>query len=461
MRAEDARVRQELLESGELGGSYVPRMEAVHVRNAARLRELVAAHGWPHETIAGSDGAEAAWLIVQHAIGEPPFQRKMLGLLRQCEKIPRWHAAYLEDRIAMYEGRPQRYGTQWIDDPVDGRIRPWMLADPGRVNELRAEVGLGPLHEIPERGPDLPLEQRRIIDDNRQWWEQWLAGKGWQVPFESAVDATISGDAPALEQLLRDYPGLARARSARPHHATLLHYLGANGVEDERQKSPRNAVEMAEMLLAAGAEVDAPADIYGKSTTLGLVATSIHPKRAGVQVPLLAILLEHGAAVDGIAGLRSPLISALHNGRPEAAEFLAARGARLDLEGAAGVGRLDVVGSFFAADGALKNGATKDQMEAGFLWACEYGRNDVVEFLLNRGVNLRAHENTGLTGLHWAVVGGHIDTIRLLLERGAPLDAKSIYGGTVLTQAYWCASNADSDVDYSPVIETLKRAGAA
>ena len=39
MRAEDARVRQELLESGELGGAYVPQMEAVHIRNAARLRE--------------------------------------------------------------------------------------------------------------------------------------------------------------------------------------------------------------------------------------------------------------------------------------------------------------------------------------------------------------------------------------------------------------------------------------
>jgi hypothetical protein len=41
MRAEDMRVRQELLESGELGGAYVPQMEAVHIGNAARLRELM------------------------------------------------------------------------------------------------------------------------------------------------------------------------------------------------------------------------------------------------------------------------------------------------------------------------------------------------------------------------------------------------------------------------------------
>ncbi len=182
MRAEDLRVRQELEESGELGGSYVPRMEAVHVRNAARLIELISIHGWPDEEIAGKEGAEAAWLIAQHAIGEPEFQRHVLCLLRACEdakRIPLWHAAYLEDRIAMYEGRPQRYGTQWIDDPRDGRARPWKLAEPDRVNEWRAEVGLKPLHSIPEPGPDLPKEQQQAITDNQRWWQHWLAEKGW------------------------------------------------------------------------------------------------------------------------------------------------------------------------------------------------------------------------------------------------------------------------------------------
>lgn len=172
MRAEDMRVRQELLESGELGGKYVPRMEAVHIRNASRLRDLVAIHGWPGEDIAGKDGAEAAWLIVQHAIGEPDFQWVALRLLRECataKHAPLWHAACLEDRIAMQEGRPQRYGTQWLDDPVDGRDRPWRLAEPDRVDRLRSEVGLGPLPCIPELGPELTAEERRKIEENHQW----------------------------------------------------------------------------------------------------------------------------------------------------------------------------------------------------------------------------------------------------------------------------------------------------
>src|ERR1700733_12308505 len=181
MRAEDMRVRQELAESGQLGDGYVPRMEAVHIANATRLRELIARHGWPGESIAGKDGAEAAWLVVQHAIGEPEFQREMLRLIQACagaKRVPLWHTAYLEDRIAMYEGRPQVYGTQWIDDPRDGRLRPWRLAEPDRVDELREAVGLGPLRPIPEPGPELPLEEQRKIGEKQRWWERCRPTQG-------------------------------------------------------------------------------------------------------------------------------------------------------------------------------------------------------------------------------------------------------------------------------------------
>jgi hypothetical protein len=184
MRAEDLRVRQELVESGELGGPYVPRMEAVHVRNAARLRELIVIHGWPAEDIAGEDGAKAAWFIVQHAVGEPEFQRAVLHLLQASTaegRVPAWQTAYLEDRIAMQEGRPQRFGTQWMDSPEDGLARPWRLAEPERVNELRASVGLGPLHPIPEPGPALPAEQRRELEETWQWWESWFISRGWRT----------------------------------------------------------------------------------------------------------------------------------------------------------------------------------------------------------------------------------------------------------------------------------------
>ena len=185
MRDEDLRVRDELVAANELGGPYVPRMEAVHVRNAARLRELIAAHGWPGEDIAGEDGAKAAWFIVQHAVGEPHFQRGVLALLREhaaAGGVPAWQPAYLEDRIALQEGRPQRFGTQWVDSSEDGRARPWQLAEPKRVHELRESVGLPPLQPIPEPGPPLSPEKRKEMEQSQAWWDQFFIAKGWRSP---------------------------------------------------------------------------------------------------------------------------------------------------------------------------------------------------------------------------------------------------------------------------------------
>ena len=71
----------------------------------------------------------------------------------------------------MEEGRPQRYGTQSLDEPVDGRIRSWKLAGPERMNELRAEAGLEPMHPIPERSPELSPERQQAICEHQRWWE--------------------------------------------------------------------------------------------------------------------------------------------------------------------------------------------------------------------------------------------------------------------------------------------------
>ena len=283
--------------------------------------------------------------------------------------------------------------------------------------------------------------------------------------FEAAVDAIVGGDSATLDRLLSENPELVRARSAREHRSTLLHYISANGVEDFRQKTPKNIIGIAKLLLNAGADVNAESDAYGgRSTTLGLTATSCHPENAGVQLPLMELLIGHGAMIDGPDG-GSTVTSCLHNGRGQAAEFLASRGARLDLEGAAGAGRLDVVKSFFDKDGSLKPPATKQQMQDGFAWACEFGRTTVVDFLLQRGMELDAKlRHDGQTGLHWAAYGGNVDTVKLLIERGAPIDAKDeSYGGTPLGWALYAwgnsAKTANQDSFYE-VVALLGRAGA-
>jgi hypothetical protein len=44
----------------------------------------------------------------------------------------------------------------------------------------RVEVGLPPLHPIPERGPGLSPEEREALQVNREWWEQWMRERGWR-----------------------------------------------------------------------------------------------------------------------------------------------------------------------------------------------------------------------------------------------------------------------------------------
>ena len=282
--------------------------------------------------------------------------------------------------------------------------------------------------------------------------------------FEAAVETIVTGDAPFLERLLRENPELIRARSTREHRATLLHYVAANGVEGYRQKTPKNIAKIAEILLRAGAEVDAEANVYGGgATALGLAATSVHPERAGVQIALLETLLNHGAQINrpGSGGNRHPIITAcLANGRALAAEFFAARGAPMNLDEAAGVGRLEVVKNFFNPNRGLKANASHEQMVRGFLWACGFGHNDVVAFLMAQGVDLATQDADGQTGLHWAAMNGQSNSVQFLLARGAPLEVRNVYAGTVLGQTLWAAAHADDPDAYIPIVETLLVAGA-
>ena len=138
-----------------------------------------------------------------------------------------------------------------------------------------------------------------------------------------------------------------------------------------------------------------------------------------MQGALIDTLLEYGANLH-----HERLVNAcLGNGRGQAAEHLAKRGAPLDLEGAAGVGRLDLVKTFFNEDGSLKTNATLTQMECGFAWACQYGRTNVVEFLLGMGLKVDVMPH-GITGLHWAAYTARVDIVKLLLERKAPIQLR-------------------------------------
>jgi len=180
LKQEDLRVRAILERNGRLYRGYDPEMEAVHKRNAARLRRIIAEYGWPTQALVGDDGAEAAWVIAQHDIGEPEFQRECLKWLEEASAraaVPPWQPAYLVDRIRMFEGWPQLYGTQMAPG-ASGDIEVWPIAGRDTLNGRRRSVGLPAFEErktapVPPRSPD---EQRA----DRAGMDAWARTVGWR-----------------------------------------------------------------------------------------------------------------------------------------------------------------------------------------------------------------------------------------------------------------------------------------
>jgi hypothetical protein len=287
--------------------------------------------------------------------------------------------------------------------------------------------------------------------------------------FERAALAVVRGDRPTLEHLLRAQPDLIRARSTREHRGTLLHYVSANGVENYRQVSPKNSAEITSVLLDAGAEVDAEADVYGgKCTPLGLVATSGPPSVAGVQLQVIDVLLDRGARMDrpGLAGHKHSLVFAcLANGQPKAAEHLVSRGAPFDLRGAGGLGRVDVLKRFLTADGRLAPREAQDEVKEAFALASAYGRSEAVMFFLEHDLEvdteLKGH-GAGHTALHVAAYHGHAEVVSILLRYGASVDAVDKTWGTkplVWAVTGWQRKAAEPG-RYHDVVARLVAAGA-
>ena len=275
--------------------------------------------------------------------------------------------------------------------------------------------------------------------------------------FEQAVDAIVTGELDALRALLLASPSLVQQRSFRAHASTLLHYVSANGVEDYRQVTPPNIVDVARLLLDSEASVDAESNAYGGgSTTLGLTATSAHPRLAGVQNELLDLLIDRGAVIGVISARKGMVHDAMANGCPGAAVHLIQRGAAEDsIVGAAALDRIDAVRETFTK-------ASGESREDAMLLAAQCNRTAIVEELLERGVSV--HAFNGMTAIHWAAANCNVALMRVLLDRGALLEAKNEFGGTVLDSTLWFAGNATdaefAQKDFVAAVDWLIAAGA-
>ena len=234
--------------------------------------------------------------------------------------------------------------------------------------------------------------------------------------FELAVEAVIHGDLPDMRERLLANPRLVEKRSNWGHRSTLLHYVAANGVEIHRQVVPPNAVDMARVLLEAGAEPDALAETYGggvNQTPLCLLITSGHPHEVGLVEALIEVLADFGANLDGVDESGTPLKFALDFGYTKTAQALVKHGASiLNVECAAGVGNLGELKRH------LNGNPEQHRLDEALYFAARNGHSNCIQPIIEAGANVNSRGHFGGPALHWAALNGYDVIVKCLVGAG-------------------------------------------
>ncbi len=253
--------------------------------------------------------------------------------------------------------------------------------------------------------------------------------------FQLAMAAIKAGKLDDLQELIKQDVSLATSRSSSSH-PTLLQFLAL-----EAPNVP-NKVEMANVLAEAGAEIEGP-----------LAAAACIDN-----VEIVRLLLDRGGAING-TGSWSLLEEALYWGNRKVIDLLLERGASLhNLRIAAGLGRTQLIESFFNSDGTLKPKAGRidwpftelaraksgigqelrakaeswsedpqDVIDNAFVYACMHNHISAARLLLDKGARINAippgFDYSG-TALHYAAHNGHREMVELLMEQGANVNIK-------------------------------------
>lgn len=170
----DLQVREKLLEEDQLSGAYHPEMEQIHKQNAKRLREIIRDIGFPTVSKVGAEASDAAWLIIQHSIGEPAFMKECYTMMLENQNdISRSNIAYLYDRIQVFQSKPQRYGTQLTTGGV-----PYPVENKTLLNEKRSQAEL-PLLSQTVISNIADIEKIPEIDRQDKDYNVWRIKTGW------------------------------------------------------------------------------------------------------------------------------------------------------------------------------------------------------------------------------------------------------------------------------------------
>jgi hypothetical protein len=116
--------------------------------NETQVKQILDTHGWLGTDIVSEKANTALYLVIQHA--DLAVQEKYLPMMRRAVadgKATASNLAYLEDRVLMRQGKPQRYGSQIVPDKVTGEWILYEVEDPANLDHRRLSVGLGPIQD--------------------------------------------------------------------------------------------------------------------------------------------------------------------------------------------------------------------------------------------------------------------------------------------------------------------------
>ena len=294
--------------------------------------------------------------------------------------------------------------------------------------------------------------------------------------WDDAVRALDRGELVELERLLKQAPELVEERSPEVeapydgyfHGATLLHHVAGNPYRDPL---PENIVDVARLLLAHGAAVDAvcgggPRQPFSPSgTTLGLLVSGRQALERGATEPLFHVLRAGGASLDpgGNGGLMwGALYHVVECQRQlEAAQLLRGAGHRVDLCFAACFGDLECVEALWnegaptpEADRFMRHHRASsvacqadDLLQDVLLAAAVHNKPDVIDCALERGADLDCLRPWGpamITPLHGAVWAGWREMVASLVAIGADRSiADPVYNST---PSGWAVHLGDPDL---------------
>lgn len=118
-------------------------------QNLLRIEEIIDQYGWPKKSEVGPEASSAAYLILQHC-GDAELMKKYLPILKTLldqEEAEARHYARMVDRINMFEGKQQIYGTQILRDKETHKFYLTNVYEPENINKRRLEIGLSPIED--------------------------------------------------------------------------------------------------------------------------------------------------------------------------------------------------------------------------------------------------------------------------------------------------------------------------